>query len=529
MWNKGWREEIFANIQQEWDIIIIGGGITGAGVLRQAVSAGLKALLIEQHDFTFGTSSRSSKLVHGGFRYLREGQFSVTRESVREREWLLKEAQNLVTPLAFIFPNYKNYHVPLWQYSLGLAIYDLMAPKWNHQYLNPPKMLAACTGLNPNDLVGGYRYIDAAMDDSRIVLRLLRECVRDGGTALSYAKAVKLIKNNAGKVCGVAIRDMAIQNGKTYELKAKVVVNASGPWSDELRAQVGGSARIRKLRGSHLIFSRKRWPLRSGAGLIHPRDHRTLFVIAWEGVSMIGTTDHDQDPQLDQEYSEPFASREEIDYLLEGLNFVFPDVKATGKDILSTFAGIRPTVRSDDSADPSHVSRAHALFQEDGLITITGGKFTTFRIMARQVIQAALSALGRDPQPSKQRIFQPLISEPIAGIGPATYRYLLGRHGAETGAMLAESNGGELHHIDNLANIWAELRWAARHEGALHLDDLLLRRVRIGMLMPDGAAGEMGNVRSIVQPEMGWDDQRWNDELKNYRDTWKKYYSPQPG
>ncbi len=529
MWSKGWREDIFANIQKEWDIIIVGGGITGTGVLRQAVSAGLKALLIEQHDFTFGTSSRSSKLVHGGFRYLREGQWSVTRESVREREWLLKEAPNLVTPLTFLFPNYENFHVPMWQYGLGVTIYDLMAPKWDHQHLSPQRLLEGCSGLNPSGLLGGYRYVDAAMDDARIVLRLLRECVHDGGTALSYVRAERLLKNSAGRVCGVAIRDVSVPDGKTYELKAKVVVNASGPWSDELRAQVGGPARIRKLRGSHVILSRKRWPLRSGATLIHPRDRRALFVIAWEGVSMIGTTDHDQEPALDQNYTEPFASREEIGYLLEGLNFLFPEVKATEADVLSTFAGIRPTVRTDDGTDPSHVSRAHALFQENGLITITGGKYTTFRIMARQVIETALAALGRQPRAPGGRFFEPLVNEPVAGIGPATYRYLLGRHGAETSTMLAEARPGDLHHIDNLANIWTELRWAARQEGALHLDDLLLRRVRIGMLLPDGASGEMDHVRRIVQPELGWDDKRWSEEVQRYRGIWKKYYSPQPG
>jgi glycerol-3-phosphate dehydrogenase len=529
MWNTGWRERIFADIEQEWDVIIVGGGITGAGVLRQTVNAGLKALLIEQHDFTFGTSSRSSKLVHGGFRYLREGQFGVTHESVREREWLLREAPNLVTPLAFLFPDYASYHVPMWQYTLGVTIYDLMAPKWDHQRLGPPELLAQCTGLRPQGLIGGYRYYDAAMDDSRVVLRLLRESVRDGGTALSYTKAEQLLKDHSGRVHGVILRDMDSPVGKTYELKAKVVVNASGPWSDELRAQVGGTARIRKLRGSHLVFSRKRWPLRSGATLIHPRDHRALFVIAWEGASMIGTTDHDQDPRLDHDYKEPFASREEIGYLLEGLNFLFPEVQASEQDILSTFAGLRPTLRSDDHADPSHVSRAHALFHEQGLITITGGKYTVFRIMARQTIEAVLSALDRRVRVPRRPIFQPLVNEPVAGIGPATYRYLLGRHGTEAGSVLACARAGELQHIDNLANVWAELRWAARNEGALHLDDLLLRRVRIGMLLPNGASGEMEHVRRIVQPEMGWDDARWNEELAHYRATWKKYYSPQPG
>ncbi len=529
MWNHGWRDEIWGNLQQDWDLIIIGGGITGAGVLRQAVHAGLKVLLVEANDFTFGTSSRSSKLVHGGFRYLREKQVEVTKESVREREWLLKEAPHLVTKLGFLLADYKNFHVPMAEFGLGVVIYDLLAPKWEHKQLSAKGMLQSVPGLRAEKLMGGFLYYDAEMDDSRVVLRMLRESVHDGGTALSFARAEKLLRTKDGQVCGVVIRDTTSTNGRTAEVKTKVVVNATGPWSDELRAQVGGDTRMRKLRGSHLIFSQERWPLQNAATLIHPRDHRALFTIPWEGTSMIGTTDLDHAPALDKKYREPFCSQEEIDYLLEALNFLFPDIKATQKDILSTFSGVRPTIQSGDASKPSSVSRAHELWQENGLITITGGKFTTFRLMANATIKAVLGRLGQTAKVPRQRIFKPLHETKPKGMAAESFLYLAGRHGFETASMLNCAKHGELDSIAPLSNIWAEIRWAAREEGVEHLDDLLLRRVRLGMLLPNGAQDLLPHIRNIAQPELGWSNVRWQKEEKEYISIWKKYYSQHPG
>ena len=529
MWNHGWRDEIWGNLQQDWDLIIIGGGITGAGVLRQAVHAGLKVLLVEANDFTFGTSSRSSKLVHGGFRYLREKQVEVTKESVREREWLLKEAPHLVTKLGFLLADYQNFHVPMAEFGLGVVIYDLLAPKWEHKQLSAKGMLQSVPGLRAEKLMGGFLYYDAEMDDSRVVLRLLRESVNDGGTSLSFARAEKLLRTKNGQVCGVVLRDTASTKERTAEVKAKVIVNATGPWSDELRAQVGGDARMRKLRGSHLIFSQERWPLQNAATLIHPRDHRALFTIPWEGTSMIGTTDLDHASALDKKYREPFCSQEEIDYLLEALNFLFPDIKATQKDILSTFSGVRPTIQSGDASKPSSVSRAHELWQESGLITITGGKFTTFRLMANETIKAVLGQLGQAAKAPRQRIFNPLHETKPKGMAAGSFLYLSGRHGFETASVLNSAKHGELETIAPLSNIWAEIRWAAHEEGVKHLDDLLLRRVRLGMLLPNGAQDLLPRIRQIAQPELGWSNMRWQKEEKGYISIWKKYYSQHPG
>jgi glycerol-3-phosphate dehydrogenase len=528
MWRRGWRKHIWSGIDQPWDLIIIGGGITGAGVLRQAVAAGLKTLLVETNDFAFGTSSRSSKLIHGGFRYLRNGQVNVTKQSVREREWMLREAPNLVTPLSFLLPNFERYHFPSWKLGLGVMIYDLLAPKWNHHKYSRLKLLEACPSLNAEGLIGGFQYYDAAMDDARVLLRVLSEAVHAGGTALNYTRAERLLRTSDGQVCGVLLRDMVSPGGNTVEVKAKVVVNASGAWSDEVRNQLGQPARLRRLRGSHLVFGRARLPVNQALTLFHPRDGRAMFVIPWEGTTIIGTTDIDHDPSLDKKYLEPFASEEEINYMMEALSFMFPSLSLTEKDIVSSFSGLRPVIHTG-AATPSKESRGHALWEENGLITITGGKYTTFRVMSRQTMDRVLARFGKPQIATHERIFDPLPDLSSFSLDPLTLAYLAGRHGNETLQLLATATQGELEPIEQLPNVWAELRWAAREEGVEHLDDLLLRRVRLGLLLPRGGRDLLGRIRNIVQPELGWSDERWQQEEAVYLQTWQSYYSPKPG
>jgi glycerol-3-phosphate dehydrogenase len=528
MWHKGWRDHLWSGIDQPWDLMIIGGGITGAGVLRQAVAAGLEALLVEAGDFGFGTTSRSSKLIHGGFRYLRNRQVNVTKESVREREWMLREAPNLVTPLGFLLPNFDRYHFPSWKLGLGVMIYDLLAPKWNHHKYNRGKLLEACPFLNADGLIGGFLYFDAVMDDARVLLRVLREAVQAGGVALNYTRAERLFRTGDGQVCGALLRDRVSPGGKTVEVKARVVVNASGAWSDEVRNQLGQPARLRRLRGSHLVFGRAKLPVDQALTLFHPRDGRAMFVIPWEGTTVIGTTDIDHDPVLDEKYLEPFAAEAEINYIMEALSFIFPGLDLTENDIVSSFSGLRPVIHTG-AATPSKESRAHALWEENGLITITGGKYTTFRVMSRLTMDRVLARLGKSETASRERIFDPLPDLSSFSVEPLTIAYLAGRHGNETARLLAGAKQGELEPIEKLPNVWAELRWAAREEGVEHLDDLLLRRVRLGLLLPHGARDLLSRIRCIVQPELGWTDERWQQEETAYLKTWQRYYSPKPG
>ncbi len=525
MWENGWREQVWTELDREWDVIVIGGGITGSGVFRRSVAEGFKTLLVDAADFSFGTSSRSSKLVHGGFRYLRNKQFDVTRESVREREWLLREARELVTPLGFLMPYYQDKHVRD-QFAAGVVIYDLLAPKWKHSHLSSNKLLKALPGLDSPELGGGYLYYDAQMDDSRLVITLIRQAVSAGGTALNYARVDSLLRDHTGTVCGIVLNDQA-GDLPQKEVRSTVVINATGPWSDDIRAQVGAAPHLRRLRGSHLIFPRERLPLPFAVTLLHPRDHRAMFAIPWEGKSLVGTTDLDHRQSLDQ--GEPFATSGEIEYILEVINAVFPTVDVQRRDILSSFSGLRPVINTG-KVDPSKESRAHVVMQEEGLITVTGGKLTTFRIMAEQALKLAAPSLPGNPDFSRRkRYFDPL-PQPMKAfdLSIAQKNYLLGRYGIEAGHLLQEGEKGENSTIGELPNLWSELRYNARHGGVIHLDDLLLRRVRLGLLLPEGGITHMQHIREMVKEELGWDESRWQAEESRYFEIYNAFYAPEP-
>ncbi|NPV55292.1 MAG: glycerol-3-phosphate dehydrogenase/oxidase [Anaerolineae bacterium] len=531
LWSKDWREDIFSQVGgREWDLVIIGGGITGAGVLREAANAGLDALLVEANDFAFGTSSRSSKLIHGGIRYLRNRQYDVTFESVRERQWMLREAEHLITPLPFLSPVYEINERSQHGMGLRILIYDLMAGRWQHRTYSREALLQVCAGFNTEGLLRGYLYGDALMDDARLVVRVLRESARAGGIALNYAPVQDLLRTADGQVRGVLLQDRAEPGGRTYEVKARAVINAAGPWSDELRARVGAPARLRKLRGSHVLLPLEKCVSPDHAVmLLHPRDQRTMFAFAWEGAFMAGTTDLDHPEAVERTQSEPRASHAEIDYIIEALQFTFPDANIRHEDVISSFAGLRPVVNTG-KARPSDESRAHVVWDENGLVTIAGGKYTIFRRMAADVLNCAAARLPGSPVfPTRRRIFDRLPEEiAYSEMPPAAAAYLAGRYAADLPDLLACAGAGELESIDGLPNVWAQLRWAARAEAVIHLDDLLLRRVRIGMTLPGGGMGWMARIRAIVQPELGWDDRRWQEEEDRYVRTWRAAYSPAP-
>lgn len=526
MMNQSYREQVWEQTAQPWDLVVIGGGITGAGVLREAANAGLRCLLLEARDFSFGTSSRSSKLVHGGFRYMRSRQFDVTRESVRERQWMLGAAPGLVTPLPFMMPNFASYHTPDWQFHLGVVLYDLFGRKWKHRAFTPEQVQQILPALNRKGLLRTYRYEDAAVDDSRLVLRVLQEALQAGAQALNYARVETLLRNCSGEVCGVVVHDESTPKGRTVALQASVVVNATGPWTDDLRELLHAPSRIRQTRGSHLVFSRQRMPLDEAVTLMHPEDGRAMFAIPWESVCLVGTTDLDHEQGL----NEPYTSQEEIAYILKAIQATLPAFKIEYADVIATFAGVRPIV-SSGAANPSAESRAHVVWQEDGLFTITGGKLTTFRVMAHSVLEAARSRLAGQPRfPTGKPIFNPLPpTAPVQGIAPEKLACLLGRYGDDTNSLLAAAGEDDLQPIEHLPNLWAELRWAARAEAVVHLEDLLLRRVRLGLQLPRGGLNLMDRIRAVAQPELGWDDDRWQAEEARYRETWQLYYSPSPG
>ena len=530
MWKMGWRDQIWSEIKQPWDIIIIGGGITGAGILREAARLGLQSLLIEAYDFSSGTSSRSSKLVHGGFRYLKNAQIRLTYYAVRERERLLKEGRGLVNPLSFLMASFPSDPLPSWMIGMGLTVYDLLAFRWGHQYHDDKEMRELCPQFSNPQLLGGQRYIDAVTDDARLVLRVIREAVRGGATAINYTKAEGLLFNQRGMVCGVKIRDVSTQHSsREAEVEAQLVINASGAWSDEVREMAyGGSLpprvkHLRKLRGSHLIFPQEALPLKRAISVFHPDDSRPVFAFPWEGVSIMGTTDvdHSQDLQTD-----PVISEEETLYLLRIGSFLFPDLELKISNIQSTFSGIRAVIDTG-IADPSKESREHVIWNENELLTVTGGKLTTFRLMAKDALFSARKRLSvKIPSITSQRILDIPPSDPIwdPSIDQSIRLTLIGRYGNDTPEIIAAVRSDELSFIDHCNTIWAELRWAARAEGVVHLDDLLLRRVRIGLTLPRGGIPFLEQIRIIIQDELGWDDKRWEKERNRYENLWQRSY-----
>jgi glycerol-3-phosphate dehydrogenase len=528
MWEKNYREQIWAQFSQEWDILIIGGGITGAGILREATRMGLRALLLEAQDFASGASSRSSKLVHGGFRYLRNGQIRLTYESVRERERLLKEGRGLVNKLGFLLVNFHGDAIPAWIFGAGLTLYDLLAFQWGHRRYDAYDIHDLCPLLTEEELIGGFRYFDAQTDDARLTLRLIQEAVRDGGAAMNYTRISQFLTTRSGEVRGAAVEDVTPEHiGRSAEVKAKVVINASGAWADDLRAHIGCRPRLRRLRGSHLIFPSTRLPLTRSVSFLHPSDQRPVFAFPWEGVTLLGTTDVDLGEPM---RTDPAISQAETEYLLQAVQYAFPCQELNYHDIQATFAGVRPVVNTGKS-DPSKESREHVLWHENGLLTITGGKLTTFRLMARDALHRVRRYLP-ETKPSTRN--HRVLDEPPVDVylpehlTPVARVRLLGRYGRDALDLLTAAQQDEFTSVANTPALWAELRWAARAEAVVHLDDLLLRRVRLGLLLPRGGMDCMESIRRVVQPELGWDNARWEIEVKTYANLWNQCYYISP-
>ncbi len=504
-----------------WDILVIGGGITGAGILLEASRRGLSAALVEQRDFAWGTSSRTSKMVHGGLRYLMQGHWRLTRMSVKERDRLLQEAPGLVEPMGFLFADYRGRIPGRKSFEVLLTLYDLFSSHRTHRYYPAQEFNLLAPRIRSDGLKGGAMCVDAVTDDARLVLRLLNEARESGALALNYAAAETLLKAK-GRVCGVAIRDVLTE--RTAEVHAKVVVNATGAWADRLRNQAGGGKDIRPLRGSHIIFPFWRLPVAQTVALMHPKDRRGVFILPWEGVTVVGSTDLDHKEDLD---TEARITPGEVDYLLEVVHDQFPSLGIGSTDILSTYSGVRPVV-AGGAPEPSKERRDHRIWVEEGLISVSGGKLTTFRVIALDVLRHAARLF---PSISFHDAGEPLF--PKAGrenitlrkLGYSLQRRISGRYGRDAVALADCARQGELSPIPGTHSLWAELRWAARNEDVVHLEDLLMRRTRLGLLLPEGGSALLDNLKGICQEEMGWDERRWQQESDAYRTLWHRCYS----
>lgn len=523
MWHGNWRDACWSGLSQPWDIIIIGGGIVGAGILRESARLGLRVLLVEQRDFGWGTSSRSTKFVHGGLRYLKEFQIHMTWEAIHERERLLQEGRGLIEPLGFLLPHYKGDHPGALSYRLGLTVYDMMGGRRTHRSYTREQFLQAAPHIRQQNLQLGFGYADATTDDARLTLRVISEACADGGTAINYLRADSLVRDGK-QVVGVLLKDQ-IQD-RQVEARARVIINATGAWSDQLRRQIGLSKMVRPLRGSHLIFPAWRLPLAQAVSVNHPSDGRPITIAPWEGVSVVGSTDLEHDETLDQE---PSIMPQEVTYLMAAVEKAFPALHLTLDDVLATYSGMRPIVDTGED-DPSKMPREPKMSYEDGLLTVAGGKLTTFRTMALDALRAiphetlgvavphSMSALDAIDEAIKADIPVP---------EPKRSR-LLGRYGNRAGEVVEAAHEGELEALPGLNPLWVELRWAARAEAVMHLDDLLLRRVRLGLTAPQGGQALLPRIRAICQPELGWSDERWACEEADYLALYQRCYSLPP-
>ena len=523
-----WQKLVSSNA--DYDAVIVGGGITGVGILREAARLGIKALLLEQKDYAWGTSSRSSKMVHGGLRYIAQGDISLTRHSVQERERLIEEAPGLIERMGYLFTIRKGQIPGKLMFNGLLKVYDSLAGIKTANYYDKKQLLGKVPGLNDKNLKGASYYTDAVTDDARLVLRVLQEAISAGGEAGNYLAVEDLQRDEQGNVNGLVIRNQ--ETGETTTINTKVVINATGAWVDYLREKISGKRTIRPLRGSHIVIPRQLAPVNDALTLFHPDDKRPVFVFPWEGATIIGTTDLDHSGDLNQD---PGISQQELDYLLNVARSQFPTAAINSGNIISTWAGVRPVISTNMSKDPSKEKRDHSVWVDKGLVSVSGGKLTTFRLIAIDTLKAAQPFIGiSHTQPKSDTIISPATVPPekVFNQDIEWARRMLGRYGDCAKEMLDASSETEQQRIGNTLFCLAELRWAARHESVVHLDDLLLRRTRLGNLLEKGGAElleDNSSLHSICQQELSWDETRWQQEKTRYLELWKtSYYLPNP-
>ena len=530
---------------EPWDMLIIGGGITGAGIAREAARRGLAVLLIEQKDFAWGTSSRSSKMVHGGLRYIASGDYKTTLLSVRERERMLSEASGLVNEMHYVMPHYKGKFPPPWIFNTLLRVYDRLAGKRYFTYFKREAFLSLNPHIKQDKFLGASQFSDAVTDDSRLVMRVLDEAMNDGAQAINYLKAESLITNEQGLVVGAILKDTSSEdnahsNTQSYDVYAKVVVSATGAWADTLRMQASKQTeqsfhkQIRPSRGSHLVVSKERLPIQQAYTFLHPVDKRAVFVFPWENRTVLGTTDLDHPPLDDSEVG---ITNEEVDYLLTATNELFNDADLNREDVISTWAGVRPLISEGGDGkrvSPSKEKRDHSVWLDNNLVTVSGGKLTTFRLIALDVLEKCQEVLALDKSViQNQTINGDYVFSDTTPTNPkfstlpkALQQRLQGFYGVQLDTLLELAHDEDLAYVTDSNTIWAEIRFAARHEQVIHLDDLLLRRTRLGLILPHGAMTPLISTRlkQICQQELGWDEQKWQQEVARYQDLWQRYY-----
>ncbi|MGW4770860.1 glycerol-3-phosphate dehydrogenase [Nocardia sp. NPDC004278] len=513
----------------EIDVLVIGGGVVGAGAALDAAARGLTVTMVEARDFAAGTSSRSSKLIHGGLRYLEQLDFWLVREALKERGLLLHRlAPHLVRPVSFLLPLQHR----VWERAYigaGVALYDTIGGARAlpmHRHLSHTRAMELAPALRDDSMIGAIRYFDAQVDDARHTMTIARTAAQHGATVLTRTKVTGLLRDGE-RVIGAHVTDL--ETGREYTVRARRVISATGVWTDEMNEMTGVKFpfHVRMSKGVHILVPRERLDL--DTGLIMRTEKSVLFVIPWARHWIIGTTDTDW--ALDKNH--PVASDADVQYILDHMNAVLRE-PLTRNDIVGTYAGLRPLL-SGASSDTASLSREHAVAEPvPGLFVIAGGKYTTYRVMAADVVDAAVKGLGRAAAPSVTEHlpllgavgYQELAADvhsvaQRAGLPVATVEHLLGRYGSGVSELfdlitaepeLAEPLPGADEYLG------AEVVYAVTHEGALHLDDVLTRRTRISIETADRGLTAAPAVAYLIGARLGWDAATTDREVTRYRE-----------
>ena len=514
-------ERLAALGTRQFDLLVIGGGITGCGIAYEATLRGLTVALVDKADFAWGTSSRSSRLVHGGVRYLEHGHIHLVFESSAERHALLRLAPHLVRPLEFTWPVYEGARISRWKLGAGLFAYDALALFRNvarHRRLSHDAVLQREPALQSAGLKGGASYFDAATDDARLTLGNALGAAEAGAVLVNHATVSRLIVDQ-GRASGAVVEDCL--GRRSVEVRARAVVNATGPWSDELRTLDGdGSPAVRGSKGAHIAVPRARLGNRSAVTMISPDDGRVLFALPAGGLSIVGTTETETRSRPD----EVRASHDDVRYLLAAANWFFPTAGLRDADVVSAWAGIRPLV-ANDATNPGVLSREHAIqSSEHGVVSITGGKLTTYRVMARDVLE---SIFGRSRN-ARRVIWRPLpggdfesLPDLVGRIAASTRDAALAEHlassfGTRWEDVWAEMRGDSTRVVAELPYTYGELRYCASAEMAETLGDLLIRRTHLAFETRDHGVSVAPSVARAVAPALGWDESAIATALDDY-------------
>ena len=529
------------------DLVIIGGGITGAGIARDAALRGMHVTLFEKGDYGSGTSSKSSKMIHGGLRYLEHGEIGLVFESVSERRIQTKLAPHLVRPLPFLVPIYKGSKPGLELMNIGLWIYDSLAlfraPRMHRTFRGRKAATAIEPNLKTEGLRGVLEYYDCATDDARLVLENILDARQLGAACHNYTEVTRLERDGAGRVAAVIARDRL--TGAEHRVACRAVVIAAGAWTDELVSRLElpiGRALLRRTKGVHIVVPHERLPLRRACTLISPVDHRVMFAIPWRERTVIGTTDTDFTGTAD----EVWADADDVDYLCASANGYFPGAGLTPADVIATWAGLRPLIASNEGEE-SDISREHEIFvRDDGCVIIAGGKLTTYRRMAKEALDKAIKWLAHhetgfdadrvERATTKHRPLPGAVDlesadlDGVAAIGKA----LIGEHGldADTAAHLCGVYGvrarvlGEAIAKDRAAGarinpdlpyVWAEIDFAVEHDLARTITDVLARRVPLLLVGRDQGLDVAAQVAARLAARLGWNAATVERELADYR------------